>query len=206
MCAGNVERGLSMEVLIGTTNPSKITYYESKLKDYPVTFLTLKDLNIDSEPEETGSTPEENALIKARYYGQFFDTVICNDSGLYLDALPMDDPRQPGLNVRTPMGHARLSDEEMIAYYTALSKCLGGKALAYYLHGFAVYRKGKLSSYTEAREEKKETAFYLLDHEILPRHEGWPLDSISLRNENAAVHQADRKEVMAFLVRALEIA
>ena len=66
-------------------------------------------------PQETGKTPMENAMIKAAFYGRYADAVICADSGLYFDALALDDPRQPGLQIRTPGGEKRLDDEEMIA-------------------------------------------------------------------------------------------
>lgn len=74
--------------MIGTTNPSKIQWFCELLSEYDVHFYTPEDLNITGEPEETGRTPKENAILKARYYGQFFDSVICNDSGLYFDELP----------------------------------------------------------------------------------------------------------------------
>lgn len=90
-----------MKVLSGTTNPSKVKRFEELLGGYDVEFYALKDLRIEVEPEEIGKTPEENAVIKARFYGQYFDMVICNDSGLYFDDLPMEDDRQPGLNIRT---------------------------------------------------------------------------------------------------------
>ena len=106
---------MALKVLIGTTNPSKLRMFEEWLKEYPVEFVTLSDLGITGEPTETGDTPTENARLKAEYYGQFADHCICQDSGLYLDALPLDDPRQPGLHIRTPQGK-RLDDEEMIAY------------------------------------------------------------------------------------------
>lgn len=51
-----------MKVLIGTTNPSKVKRFEELLSDYEIEFLTLRDLGITEEPEETGSTPEENAV------------------------------------------------------------------------------------------------------------------------------------------------
>ena len=85
------------EILIGTTNPSKVGRFAELLSEYAVRFYTLKDLDITEEPEETGSTPEENARQKALFYGQYFDAVICNDSGLYIKELPLEDPRQPGL-------------------------------------------------------------------------------------------------------------
>lgn len=176
-----------MKVLIGTTNPSKVKRFEELLDGHDVEFYTLKDLGIEDEPEEMGTTPEENAVIKARFYGHYFDRVICNDSGLYFDALPIEDDRQPGLNIRTPGGCDRLDDEEMIAYYASLVKSLGGKVLAYYLDGIAVYNRGKISSYMENSEATRESAFYMIDQPSGCRHPGWPLDSISL-NRNTLTY------------------
>ena len=63
------------KILIGTTNPSKIKKYQDYLSDFDIEWYTLKDLKIETTPEETGQTPKENAEIKAHYYGQFFDSV-----------------------------------------------------------------------------------------------------------------------------------
>lgn len=180
-----------MKVLIGTTNPSKVKRFAELLGGHDVEFYTLKDLGIESEPEEKGATPEENAIIKARFYGQFFDRVICNDSGLYFDGLPMEDDRQPGLNIRTPDRCSRLDDEEMIAYYSKLIGTLGGKVLAYYLDGIAVYNHGKIYSYMENSEATRASAFYMIDHPSESRHLGWPLDSISL-NRNTLTYFVEK--------------
>ena len=177
-----------MKVLIGTTNPAKVTRFAEFLPDCGIEFLTLKDLNITAEPEEWGSTPEENARIKAAYYGQFCDRVICNDSGLYFDSLPLDDLRQPGLNIRAPQGR-RLNDEEMIAYYAELVRSLGGKVLAYYLDGIAVYRQGRIESFLD--EGGRMAAFYMVDEPSPLRHPGWPLDSLSL-NRNTGTYFVDK--------------
>ncbi len=166
-----------MRVLIGTTNPAKVTRFEEFLPDSGIEFLTLKDLGITAEPEESGSSPEENARMKAAFYGQFCDRVICNDSGLYFDSIPIDDPRQPGLHIRTPQGR-RLDDEEMIEYYSELVHELGGKTLADYLDGIAVYRDGRIESYVD--KQGKAAAFYMVDTPSPNRHPGWPLDSLSV--------------------------
>lgn len=169
-----------MQVLLGTTNPSKVERFKKLLRGCDVEFLTLKDLNITDEPREQGATPEENARIKARFYGQYFDAVICNDSGLYFDALPLSDPRQPGLNIRTPQGKKRLDDEEMIAYYAGLIHSLGGKVQAVYLDGMAVYCGGHVYSFMENNETTRASAFYMVDAPSPLRHPGWPLDSLSV--------------------------
>ena len=152
-----------MKVLLGTTNPSKVKRFSTLLADCDIEFVTLKDLGIEDGPEETGNTPEENAICKARYYGQYFDLVICNDSGLYFEELSLKDKKQPGLNVRTPMGMNRLSDDEMIEYYSKLVSELGGKASAYYLDGIAVYNKGSISSFMDDNMARKAGAFYMID-------------------------------------------
>ncbi len=209
-----------MKILIGTTNQSKVGRFKGFLLRHDIEFLTLKDLNITDEPEEEGGTPKENAVIKAKYYGQFFDRVICNDSGLYFEGLPIDDPRQPGLNIRTPNQGKRLEDEEMIQYYSNLVKSLGGKVTAYYMDGIAVYNKGNIYSFMETSEKKRMGSFHMVSTPSPNRHPGWPLDSISL-NKNTGTYFTDegnniyddveenimigeyRKRVIAFLEEAL---
>ena len=206
-----------MKVLLGTTNPSKVKRFEELLSEYNVEFYTLKDLKIDTEPEETGATPQENALIKAKFYASYFDVVICNDSGLYFEEIPLTDPRQPGLNIRTPNGSKRLSDEESIEYYTKLISSLGGKVNAFYLDAIAVYNKGEVSVFPENCDITKTQSFYMVDKVSDKRHEGWPLDSISV-NKTTNKYLVDlteseakdnifvddyRKEIIEFLVKAL---
>ena len=58
-----------MKILLGTTNPSKVNRFSDLLKGCDVEFVTLKDLAITAEPEENGTTPEENAILKAKFMG-----------------------------------------------------------------------------------------------------------------------------------------
>ena len=183
-----------MRILLGTTNPSKVKRFSDLLKGYDVEFVTLKDLAITDEHEENGTTPEENAIVKAKFYGQYFEVVICNDSGLYFEELALDDVRQPGLNVRTPMQMDRLSDEEMIDYYSKLIDTLGGKVSAYYLDGIAVYYHGTIYSFMDADEAKKTGSFYMIGKASSKRFEGWPLDSLSMNKETGQYFVDGRQE------------
>lgn len=200
-----------MKILIGTTNPAKVRHFEKLLDGYDIEFCTLKDLLITSEPEEVGKTPEENAVIKAKYYGKFFDIVICSDSGLYFDCLPLNDIRQPGLNVRRPKGLERLNDDQMISYYSDLICSLGGKVMAYYKDGIAVNYKGHISSFMESSESAKNNAFYMTDKPANVLRPGWPLDSLSISinsyDEDITERENSRTEywnrITQFLIRAL---
>ena len=53
--------GNNMKLLIGSHNPAKIKYYSSYLKN-AVEIVTLDDLNIKEDPEETEDTLEGNAI------------------------------------------------------------------------------------------------------------------------------------------------
>lgn len=156
--------------------------------------------------------------MKAQFYGQYFDPVICHDSGFYLDGLALTDPRQPGLNIRTPGGGPRLDDEQMIAYYSGLVRSLGGRVSAYYLDGVAVYRGGRVYAMMENSEEAAGHTFYFTDTPCPKRRPGWPLDSLSLRRDtlsyfleeqgsaDPALAQGEepyQRRLVAFLVQAL---
>lgn len=91
-------------IMIGTTNPAKLTFFTQLLDGYDVRICGTDALTV-SPPEETGSTPIENAVIKAEYYGAFASVVVGVDSGLYFHELPIDDPRQRGF-----MCAARMAD------------------------------------------------------------------------------------------------
>lgn len=169
-----------MQVLIGTTNPSKAKYFEALLEGTGAQCVTLRDLNITQEPQETGSTPLENARIKAEFYSRYAEAVICADSGLYFDGLPFGEPRQPGLHIRTPQGRKRLNDDEMIEYYAQLVHSLGGKLRAYYMDAMALSIRGVLHDFEATREEALAWAFDMVDVPCVWRREGWPLDSLSL--------------------------
>lgn len=187
-----------MKILLGTTNLAKIRRFQDLLAEYEVEFVTLYDISVDGEPDETGRDPVENAVQKARFYGRYCNRVICEDSGLFFKNMPMDDPRQPGLHIRSPFG-TRLSDEEMIAYYATLVRKLGGRQLAGYVDGIAVFDRGQIKTFLDDRENE---GFYLVDMVHPNRHPGWPLDSISVDRETDRyfVDEAPKQENINDLV------
>lgn len=181
-----------MEILLGTTNPAKIRMFEKWFEGYPVTFVTPEKLGIMAQPEEAGVNPRENARLKAEFYGRYAPWVICNDSGLYFEGLPLEDSRQPGLHIRTPEGK-RLDDEEMIRYYSRLIHGLGGKIKAFYLDGFALKTPEGMKSYLDSLEDAEKKAFWMTDTPCPERRPGWPLDSLSLLSDGVTPFLAKEK-------------
>lgn len=78
-----------MEIVIATNNINKVKEYNEILSPLGFNCLSLKDLNIICDPEETGSTFKENALIKAKEIAKYTNKVIlADDSGMEVDAYP----------------------------------------------------------------------------------------------------------------------
>lgn len=170
-------------VLIGTSNPSKFDRFKSMLGEYDACFIGPAELGINTSPDENGKTPEENARIKASFFGRYHDLVIGNDSGLYFREFSLDDPRQPGLHVRSPYG-VRLNDDQMIEYYIGLARSMGGKLTGYYLDACAVWNAGRLTSFMKIGKNIDCGVFYMIDKPSALRHVGWPLDSLSLNRHS----------------------
>lgn len=77
-----------MQLVLATNNKDKIREIKHLLEDLPVTILTRDDFLDFPDPEETGTTLEENAVLKAREISAFCDLpALADDSGLEVDAL-----------------------------------------------------------------------------------------------------------------------
>ncbi len=77
-----------MKLAIATNNQHKLQEIRAILGDSFEELLSLKDLDIDVDVEETGTTLEENALIKARAILALSGiATLADDTGLMVDAL-----------------------------------------------------------------------------------------------------------------------
>ena len=76
------------ELLVATRNPAKLREYRGLLHAVPLTLVSLDDLGIPDEVEETGETFHENAVLKATTYAALGGVLtLADDSGLEVDAL-----------------------------------------------------------------------------------------------------------------------
>jgi len=75
-------------LLLATTNRHKLEEYRAMFSDLPIKLLSLEDIQLDFDVEETGSSFAENAVLKARAYAQASGMLtLADDSGLEIDAL-----------------------------------------------------------------------------------------------------------------------
>lgn len=75
-------------IILATNNKSKVKEISEMMSGNDITFVSLADAGINVEVEETGTTFEENALLKAREICKLSGKpTISDDSGLEIDAL-----------------------------------------------------------------------------------------------------------------------
>lgn len=75
------------KIVVGSRNSGKIREIQAVLADLPYCVTGLSDQTIP-DAEETGTTFQENAILKARYYCQHTgEYCLADDSGLEVDAL-----------------------------------------------------------------------------------------------------------------------
>ena len=115
------------KLLIATTNPGKLREIRRILAGVAVELVSLRDFPPVPEPEETGTTFEENARLKALYYDSRVaaaaskDTwpldTVAEDSGLVIDALD----GQPGVQSARFLGPEASYSERFDEIYRRLA-------------------------------------------------------------------------------------
>src|SRR5574344_1308504 len=84
---------MNYEIVVATTNDSKMKEYRELIKGLPITLYSIKDLNLNIEVEENGTTYKENALIKAKALQKFTNLpILSDDSGIEINCLGSNFP------------------------------------------------------------------------------------------------------------------
>ena len=98
------------KLLVATRNPGKVLELRELLRDIPFDITSLDETGVSHEVVETGSSFEENALIKAEEYRALSGLLtLADDSGLEVDALG----GAPGVT-SARYGGPGLSDEDRV--------------------------------------------------------------------------------------------
>ena len=77
-----------LKIVIATHNNHKSIELLKLMSNLPITWMTLRDLEIDTIVEETGTTIQDNAILKAREYALLTRMyTLADDSGLAVEAI-----------------------------------------------------------------------------------------------------------------------
>src|SRR3989344_8705999 len=99
-----------MNLLIATTNKGKLSELKTFLIDLPVELVSLSDVGITDDVEETGKTYKENSQKKALFYANASGLpAVADDGGLEVSALE----GAPGVKSRRWLGKEE-SDEVLL--------------------------------------------------------------------------------------------
>lgn len=101
------------KILIATRNPGKLFEISNFISDLPIKAVSLADLGIKENVEETGKTYRENSVKKAKFYAKLSGLpTIADDGGIEIDALG----GAPGVKSRRFFGKNgnEATDEEII--------------------------------------------------------------------------------------------
>ena len=165
----------NMEIIYATTNESKLRTMQSILGDnYKI--ISLKDIGIESQTEEDGMNPTENALKKARHcFEKTGKPSFSMDFGFFIEGLTEEEQPGPSVKRVLPVSKEREpSDEEVLEFYKKIVTRLGGKANAYWRRALAY-----VSHNGEFTEEIK-IPKVLVDKSSDVRRKGFPMTSIQI--------------------------
>lgn len=182
------------KVLFATENESKANRFRKKLLEKDIEIITINDIEEKIDVEENGKNAIENAMLKARAYAKKYKySVFAMDDNLYIENIP--EEKQPGMFVRRVNGK-RLTDEEMIKYYSNLANEYGkdGKLTCRWVYGMVVINGDTEFTYSWSKED-----FYIVNKPSDKINPGYPLNSISINKKLnkyfTDITDEDKKEI-----------
>jgi len=106
------------KLLIATTNVGKLKEISNFLKDFPLEIVSLNDIGISDDVEETGKNYKENSQLKALFYAKKSGLPsISDDGGLEIEFFG----GAPGIKSRRWLGKDS-TEEDIIKYMMKVAK------------------------------------------------------------------------------------
>jgi len=182
------------EVIIATKNPGKAREFEHIFASRGIKVLTLLDFPEIPEVEETGTTFEENAILKAEAVSQALNKmVIGDDSGLMVDALE----GRPGIYSARYAGEPKNDQNNTDKVLSELQGVREGERSARFYCALAVAIPGQetwtVSGTCEGRilEERRGTNGFGYDPVFYVPEKGLSMAELSSDEKNNISHRAN---------------
>jgi len=127
-------------IIIATNNKGKVKDFEALFHPMGYQIKSLRDFPEIEEIEETGTTFEENAILKAEYLANVLQIpVIADDSGLIVDALE----GRPGVYSARYAGLHKSDEDNLQKVLSELHDVFPGKRTARFYCALALAAPGK---------------------------------------------------------------
>lgn len=136
------------KVLIASNNPGKIKEFKTLLADFGAEVFSLKDMGIDTDVPETGTTFRENAALKAETLAKQTGMItLADDSGLCVDALN----GEPGIYSARYAGPDKNSEHNIDLLLSKLEAVQADERTAHFVCVLAISRPNHLTHFAEGR-------------------------------------------------------
>lgn len=176
--------------VLATNNEHKLREFREMLADH-VNILSLSDIGCSVDPEESGQSFEENALIKAREVAHFTPwPVLADDSGLVVDALG----GAPGVRSARYAGPGATDRENLLLLLRNLEK--ENDRTASFVACLCLLRPGKQPLYFTGRcpghitTQPSGEAGFGYDPVFMPDRSDRTFAEMSPESKNAVSHRA----------------
>jgi XTP/dITP diphosphohydrolase len=190
-------------IVVATRNAGKLREFRALLQSLDSKIISLKDLSLDVEIEESGSTFAENARIKALACSRLTRfPVLADDSGLEVEALG----GRPGIHSARYAGPGASDSDRVRKLLEEIGKAGGGRE-ARFVCALALAQKGILLRESEGEclgviaEEPRGSNGFGYDPIFLFPELGKTFAQLSREEKNLHSHRA---RAAASLVRQLQ--
>ena len=178
-----------MQICFATQNLNKVEELK-KLFSNRIEILSLNDLGITDEIEETGSTLTENALIKARYVLNNHNLIcFADDSGLEVTALDGDPGVKSARYAGEPENKERNIDKLLFELQGSTSRQARFRTIIA-LVSTSEERIFEGSIEGEIIEERRGTNGFGYDAIFLPKNFDCTFGEMNLEEKNLISHRA----------------
>lgn len=179
---------MTFTILFATANPGKKQLFTPIFARYGLRCVTLTEAGLtDHRPAETGRTPEENALLKARpFHSSRWPLVFADDAGLEIDALN----GEPGLQTRRWGGRFPddVDDETWLRYLLArLEGIPPEKRTARFVSAWAI-----IDPAGDEHVRRIVTEFCIASRPLRPITPGFPLSAVRIGLQEAVEARSDQ--------------
>lgn len=194
------------QVIVATQNAGKVKEIKKILEDLDVDVKTMSEVGIDIEIDETGTTFEENARIKAEALTNYTDcVVIADDSGLEIDFLN----KEPGVYSARYLGKDTSYEVKNQIILDKLEDVPKEKRTARFVCAIAMAKKGRETVSTEGilegyiGYEAQGTNGFGYDPIFFVDPEGVSTASLSMAQKNEMSHRARALKAMKEKIKEL---